>query len=184
MRKKRRTRPLAERFWEKVNKDGPTARPELGPCWVWTSTQDGHGYGAFYRGTGPRGAHRVSWELYHGEPAGALCVLHKCDTPLCVRPEHLFLGTRTDNMADKVAKGRQSRLKMQRARLRSDNKTGYKGIKQRGRRWIAQIQPPGGTNQYIGSFADAASAARAYDQAARLYHGPDAYQNFPESQAA
>lgn len=51
------------------------------------------------------GVHRVSYRLAHGEFDPSLHVLHACDTPLCVRPEHLFLGTHTDNMRDAAAKG-------------------------------------------------------------------------------
>ncbi len=98
------------RLWRRVNKGGPIVREELGECWVWTGYRDRMGYGQIGRSQ-PRRleyVHRVSWELANGS-AGDLCVLHRCDNPACVRPEHLFLGTRTDNMADKVAKGRQHR---------------------------------------------------------------------------
>lgn len=51
-------------------------------------------------------AHRVAWSLAYGEIPAGMHVLHKCDTPACIRPDHLFLGTNADNTADKVAKGR------------------------------------------------------------------------------
>ena len=54
-------------------------------------------------------AHRVSWELANGPIPENMCILHSCDTPLCVNPEHLFLGTLADNMADKERKGRHGR---------------------------------------------------------------------------
>ena len=54
-------------------------------------------------------AHRVSWEFANGPIPENMCVLHACDTPLCVNPEHLFLGTLADNMADKEKKGRHGR---------------------------------------------------------------------------
>lgn len=103
-------RPLADRFWEKVNKNGPVPphRPELGPCWIWTASLDPQGYGRIGLG-GHDGdmalAHRVSFLLEHGrwpQPGG----LHHCDNPSCVRPEHLFEGDQAANAADMIAKGR------------------------------------------------------------------------------
>jgi hypothetical protein len=93
------------RFWSKVHK------AEHG-CWLWTASFRIGGYGNFmFRGK-PHKAHRVSWILTHGEiPDGAL-VCHSCDTPACVRPDHLFLGTHQDNMQDMNAKGRHHRPSM------------------------------------------------------------------------
>ena len=103
-------RPVAERFWEKVSKDGPIPvhKPELGPCWVWTAglIKQRGGYGMFALRKGViRRAHRVAWELTYGPP-GDLWVLHHCDNPPCVRPGHLFLGTPKDNSGDMEAKSR------------------------------------------------------------------------------
>lgn len=104
---------FAARFWSKVDKGGPVPghAPELGPCWTWTAYCDRMGYGQVGRSKPRRVeyANRVSWELSTGSGAGDLCVLHKCDNPSCVNPSHLFLGTRTENMDDKVKKGRQQR---------------------------------------------------------------------------
>lgn len=103
-----RERPIADRFWEKVRKT-----PETDGCWLWTAHTVGWGYGSIrarVRGRWSRCyAHRLSWELHHGEIPDGLQVLHRCDQPLCVRPDHLFLGTQADNIADKIAKGRQNR---------------------------------------------------------------------------
>lgn len=76
-------------------------------CWLWLGALDVNRYARF----GVKGrnckASRVSYALYKCEEPGALHVLHKCDTPQCVNPDHLFLGTHQDNVADRVAKGRE-----------------------------------------------------------------------------
>lgn len=107
---KLRRRFLA-RFWAKVNKNGPIVYEELGRCWLWLGRIYPEGYGVVWFRSGSWSAHRVSWFLKHRKiPVGkkGRMVLHKCDIPACVNPDHLFLGTNTDNMADKVAKGRQA----------------------------------------------------------------------------
>ena len=101
-------RSLADRFWEKINKNGPIIRPELGPCWVWIGYIGRQGYGKIQRGRadGVDTAPRVSWELHNGPiPDGAL-VCHKCDYRPCARPDHLFLGDYRSNVDDMIAKGR------------------------------------------------------------------------------
>lgn len=102
------TRPVADRFWEKVNKNGPIVSSVDSQCWIWTDHLTKDGYGKFYAGKGKsRYAHRTAWELANGDP-GSFCVLHKCDNPACVRTDHLFLGTQTDNMRDMHDKCRGS----------------------------------------------------------------------------
>jgi hypothetical protein len=86
------------RFWKSVNKDGY--------CWLWTRKPDAYGYGVFSVNGRHTRAHRFSWELHHGPVPDGLWVLHKCDTPACVRPDHLFIGTQMDNVTDMIAKGR------------------------------------------------------------------------------
>ncbi len=93
------------RFWSKVDKNGPVPShmPHLGNCWIWTGCRNEKGYGGFGK---HQKAHRVSWRLHNGNPVG-MCVLHQCDTPACVNPSHLFLGTIRDNNRDMAQKGRQ-----------------------------------------------------------------------------
>jgi len=98
---------LVERFWAKVQKTDS--------CWNWTGTKTLGGYGHFY--VGPRGApkkcaHRIAWELTHGTIPDGLYVLHHCDNPPCVRPDHLFLGTPQDNTDDMITKKRHGRAKL------------------------------------------------------------------------
>jgi len=75
-------------------------------CWLWDGSTNGRGYGSFCLHGRSGGAHRASYQLYKGAIPAGLLVLHKCDVPPCVNPDHLFLGTHADNTADMVKKGR------------------------------------------------------------------------------
>ena len=75
-------------------------------CWEWTGNHNQYGYGIFYRKSGMRLTHRTSWYLYKGDIPENLLVLHACDNPSCVNPNHLFLGTHRDNQRDMVWKRR------------------------------------------------------------------------------
>ena len=87
-----------QRFWEKIEKTDN--------CWLWSGWRDRDGYGKISISGTTRKAHRVSYELHFGSIPDGMHVLHKCDTPACVCPAHLFLGTHADNMRDRVSKGR------------------------------------------------------------------------------
>jgi hypothetical protein len=91
---------VSERFWSKVEKD------QAG-CWLWTGARTPKGYGRFRIGDAMFYAHRVSW-LLAGESPDPKPLMHKCDTPACVRPSHLRLGTPRENSGDMKAKGRQA----------------------------------------------------------------------------
>jgi HNH endonuclease len=93
-------RPIADRFWEKVEKTDS--------CWLWKGARKPLGYGTFMVKKGRFAiAHRMSWQFAFGDIPSGLHVLHRCDVPACVRPDHLFLGTQADNMADCIEKGRR-----------------------------------------------------------------------------
>lgn len=79
---------------------------EVGECLIWTGSVKPVGYGQIRHGAKTLYTHRVSWELHFGPVPEGMCVLHHCDVRRCVRPEHLFLGTKADNTADMMAKGR------------------------------------------------------------------------------
>lgn len=95
---------VVARFWSKVQRSSG--------CWEWTGSLQS-GYGQLRVCTDSRvpmaRAHRVSWEIHYGPVPDDLCVLHRCDNRKCVRPDHLFVGTRRDNARDMVAKGRHHR---------------------------------------------------------------------------
>jgi HNH endonuclease len=93
--------PLSVRFWRKVN--------QTGACWIWGGAINNKGYGCI--GSGGRGrtnllAHRVSWEINKGQIPDDMIVMHICDNPPCVNPEHLRLGSMRDNQKDMMTKGR------------------------------------------------------------------------------
>lgn len=80
-----------------------------GECWLWTGAKRGqNGYGGIKHEGKPWMAHRFSWVMHNGSIQDGCLVLHTCDTPKCVNPKHLFLGSHQDNMDDMHAKGRES----------------------------------------------------------------------------
>ena len=93
---------LWDRFHDKVSPE-----PNSG-CWLWCGGTNERGYGIIGLGRREQGvakAHRVAYSLYRCDPADAV-VMHQCDNPACVNPDHLRLGTLGDNSRDCVAKGR------------------------------------------------------------------------------
>lgn len=92
-----------ERYIERVSESG---------CWLWLGKMDSGGYGVIRKGPAKEQrsyrAHRLFYEEYVGPIPEGLWVLHRCDVRCCVNPNHLFLGTRADNMNDMYAKGRRN----------------------------------------------------------------------------
>ncbi len=98
---------IEEKFWERVIKTEN--------CWEWQGTKRGGNaaYGSIMIGMNGKKriqkyAHRFSYEIHYGKFDESMKVCHKCDNPICVRPDHLFLGTHTDNMRDMFKKNRRS----------------------------------------------------------------------------
>lgn len=99
----RKPKPIAERLMAKILKSD-------NGCWLWQGDKNSHGYGRLGEGGGaPQKlllAHRVSHQCFVGPIPKGIFVLHRCDVPACVNPEHLFLGTLSDNTQDSLSKGR------------------------------------------------------------------------------
>jgi len=95
--------PLQERIFKRS-----IPIPHCG-CWLWDGAVSDKGYGNIKISGNVAKAHRISYECFVGFiPTGSL-VCHKCDTPLCVNPDHLFIGTSKDNSDDKINKGRDNK---------------------------------------------------------------------------
>jgi DNA-binding Xre family transcriptional regulator len=123
-----------ERFLAKVC-------PEPGSgCWLWRGQLNQSGYGVLWLDGKSRIAHRVAWVFFRGEIPPGVLVCHTCDVPACVNPEHLFLGTHTDNARDREEKGR-SMLgeKIHSARLSAEQVSRIKAMLAEGRMYMSEL---------------------------------------------
>ncbi len=96
-------------------------------CLLWSGATDHNGYGIIYTSTQHPTqrlflAHRVAWTLTNGSVPEGICVLHSCDRPLCINPDHLFLGRQLDNIEDMVFKNRSPNRKLTPNQVRSIRK--------------------------------------------------------------
>ena len=130
---KNRTNDPEAQFWQFVQKS-----TEPDGCWIWKGSMTRGGYGHFVISGKHYRAHRAAWIFTNGEIPKGLNVLHKCDNPPCVNPEHLFTGTLKDNAQDMLQKGRYNYNKKNTAYLT------FQGITKRLYEWAEEfsIKPP------------------------------------------
>ena len=158
------------RFWSKTLKTDN--------CWGWIGTLHGDGRASFWDNNKPGyvTAARFCWELHFGPIPIGMCVLHHCDNPRCVRPDHLFLGTRDENVKDRQVQNRQangsrnaraklSETEVIRIRLLYSNGTTAKqiakhfGLSQNhvyaitGKRYWGNLNEPSGNQHRIGAIS-------------------------------
>jgi hypothetical protein len=100
---------LKDRFFSKVLLPAPSKMEK--DCWIWIGTKNSGGYGVIrvLKGQSMKLAHRLSYQFDKGLFNQSLCVLHKCNNPECVNPNHLYLGTRTDNHRYMVSQNRHAK---------------------------------------------------------------------------
>lgn len=94
------------RFWSKVDKEHSQTFYNGTRCWEWIASKNRYGYGQLTNRQQHYEAHRVSFVFRNGSIPSGMHILHYCDNPACVNPDHLHLGTHQQNMADMVSKGR------------------------------------------------------------------------------
>lgn len=106
--KVRQMKKQLKRFWSKVTKETKLSSPHVKtPCWTWSGTRHKeNGYGGFYADGRLNRAHRWIFQKRFGSLPQEILVCHKCDNPPCVRPSHLFMGNKSTNILDSIAKNR------------------------------------------------------------------------------
>ena len=139
-------------------------------CWEWKASKNEFGYGVF-RHKNETLSHRISYQLINGNIDDDDQVLHKCDNPSCINPDHLWLGTHVENMQDKVNKGRSRKI---------GRASKYRGVTWRtdSKRWRAYIII-NKKMKHLGCFLNEIDAAIAHDKEALKLFGKSYQFNFP-----
>lgn len=129
---------VEDRFWMKVDRNGPL-HPRIGTrCWLWTAAKCKKGYGRFSVGGKLTSSHQYSYELHHGPLAAAIDIDHRCHNTSCVNPDHLRAATRKQNMENLSGPHRDSRSKV-------------RGVWRHQGRWRGAVMH-GGKRFYVGVF--------------------------------
>jgi hypothetical protein len=118
-------------------------------CIIWMGSVSDNGYGSLRRKGKHMAAHRAVWIQHFGPIPDGQWVLHRCDVRCCVNPDHLFLGTRTDNVRDMVSKNRHNPRAVGCAHIRKNG------------RWQAKVSV-GGITRYVGTYATQEEATEVY----------------------
>lgn len=152
---------MEERFWAKVDKNGPLPDllPELGHCWIWTGGVEGDGYGQFYIDHARPAArsHIVAWTWVNGPVPDGLVLDHKCLRRHCVRTSHLRTATRSMNSSHFAG-------------AKAHSTTGIRGVHKIGKRYYARATFNGIEYRHKGGFATPEEAGRAAAELRRKYH--------------
>lgn len=162
---------LIDRFFNKINKTET--------CWIWTAAQSSGGYGHFGGGASYAvRAHRVSWTIKNAPIPPGLVVRHKCDSRLCVNPDHLTIGTQQENMNDLALKKRNRHFKNHEfyGVIKENRKYEGDNRKERWRSFVCierKIIKLGAHNSVL-------EAAKNYDRIAYITFGVRDKLNFPE----